>query len=170
MRLNRSLALALALVVGACAPDAPDSPRTGTAQLDPIAYFTGRAEGRATLHKLVGAGETILVHSSGRSDGKGGVLLDQRIEEPGKSERTRHWHLVPTGGSGFAGTLTDANGPVVASVAGPRLDIAFPMNGGLKAKQVLVLRADGKTLDNRLTVTKFGLRLAYLDEVIVKTG
>jgi len=168
MRLNISLVLTLALT--ACAPDAPDSPPAGTAKLDPIAYFTGRAEGRATLHKLVGAAETILVHSSGHSDGKGGVLLDQRIEESGKPARTRHWHLVPAGAGRFAGTLTDANGPVVASVAGPRLDIAFPMKGGLKARQVLVLRADGKTLDNRLTVTKFGLRLAYLDEVIVKSG
>jgi hypothetical protein len=164
----RNLALILPLAITACSASAPDSGPTATTPLDPIAYFTGRAEGRATLHKLVGEPEAILVHSSGRSDGKGGVFLNQRIEEQGKPARVRTWHLMPAGPGHFTGTLTDASGPVVASVAGPRLDIAFPMKGRLKARQVLILRADGRTLANRLTVTKFGVPLAHLDEVITK--
>ena len=158
----------LPLALSACTQSAPPPPPTSSATLDPIAYFTGTAEGRATLHKIMGKPEAILVHSAGRSDGKGGVFLDQRIEEPGKPARVRSWHLFPAGPGRFTGTLTDANGPVVASVAGPRLDIAYPMKGGLKAEQVLTLRPDGKTLDNELTVTKFGLQLARVDEVIVK--
>ncbi len=161
--------LLLSLALTACSADASDPVAAPGPALDPIAFFTGHAEGRATLHKLVGKPEVILVHSDGRSDGGGGVLLDQRIEEPGKPPRTRSWHLVPAGGGRFTGTLTDASGPVSAAVAGPRLDIAYPMKGGLKAAQTLVLRADGKTLDNRLTVTKLGIQLAHLDEVIVKS-
>jgi len=162
------LILILLLALSACGSSDPATPGGGKGTLDPIAYFIGQAEGRATLHKLIGGSETILVHSSGRSDGKGGVFLDQRIEEEGKPARTRHWHLIPVGPGRMTGTLTDANGPVEASYGNGRLDIAYPMKGGLKASQVLILRADGKTLDNRLTVTKLGLRLARLDEVITK--
>lgn len=165
----RRISLLLPLAVAACAASAPDTGPVSTTPLDPIAYFTGRAEGRATLHKMIGKPETILVHSSGRTDGHGGVLLDQTIEEEGKPARVRSWHLVPAGPGRYSGTLTDASGPVTASVAGPRLDIAFPMKGGLQARQVLILRADGRTLDNRLIVTKFGVPLAHLDEVITKS-
>ena len=165
---NRSRCLALALALGGCSSDEPDTKPPESATLNPIAYFTGHAEGRATLHKLVGAPEAILVHSDGRSDGKGGVFLAQRIEEQGKPPRTRQWHLVPAGPGHFTGSLTDASGPVAASVTGPRLEIEYPMKGGLEARQVLVLRGDGRTLDNRLKVTKLGLQLARLDEIIVK--
>ena len=82
----------------------------------------------------------------------------------------RSWHLLPAGPGRFTGTLTDANGPVVASVAGPRLDIAYPMKGGLKAVQVLTLRPDGKTLDNELTVTKFGVQLARVGMAAARRG
>ena len=161
--------LLLPLALGACSADATGPDPAGAPALDPVSFFSGHAEGRATLHKLVGSPEAILVHSSGRSDGQGGVLLDQRIEEPRKPARTRSWHLVPVGPGRFTGTLTDASGPVTAAVAGPRLLIHYPMKGGLKAEQTLILRADGRTLDNHLSVTKLGLRLAHLDEVITKT-
>lgn len=166
----RACCLVLPLALAACNASKGNPTVEGAAPaLDPIAYFTGHAEGRATLHKLVGKSEAILVHSSGRSDGKGGVLLDQVVEQPGKAPRTRSWHLIPAGPGRFTGSLTDASGPVTASVSGPRLLIQFPMKGGLKAQQVLVLRPDGRTLDNRLTVTKVGIRLARLDEVITKS-
>lgn len=161
--------LLLPLALTACGSSAPEAPPTTAAVLDPIAYFTGHAEGRATLHKLIGSPEPILVHSDGRPDGTGGVLLDQRIEEPGKPARVRSWHLMPSGPGRFTGSLTDANGPVIATVAGPRLEIAYPMKGGLKAHQILILRSDGRTLDNRLIVTKLGLELARVDEVITKS-
>jgi hypothetical protein len=160
----------LALALSACSAGSADQRADvpGPA-LDPVAFFIGHAEGRATLHKLVGKPEQVLVHSSGRSDGAGGVFLDQRVEEPRKAPRVRSWHLVPTSPGHFSGTLTDASGPVTAQVKGDRLEIRYPMKGGLKASQVLVLRPDGRTLDNRLTVTKVGVRLAHLDEVITKT-
>ena len=162
------LAILFPLALAACSASDPTTPAAGSRTLDPVAYFTGQLEGRATLNKLIGDSETILVHSTGRGDGKGGVLLDQRIEEQGKPARTRHWHLVHAGPGRLTGTLTDASGPVEASYGNGRLDIAYPMKGGLKASQVLILRADGKTLDNRLTVTKLGIQLAVLDEVITK--
>ena len=42
------------------------------------------------------------------------------------------------------------------------------MRGGLSARQVLTLATDGRSARNILTVSRFGLRLAVLDETIVR--
>ena len=42
------------------------------------------------------------------------------------------------------------------------------MKGGLKAEQVLTIQPGGRTLVNRMTVRKFGIPVAHVDEVITK--
>ena len=42
------------------------------------------------------------------------------------------------------------------------------MKGGLEVRQQLALQSDGRTILNRLSVRKFGLEVAYLDETIRK--
>jgi hypothetical protein len=53
-------------------------------------------------------------------------------------------------------------------VAGPRATIRYRMKSGLAVAQQLALQPGGRTLLNRLTVTKFGIRVATLDETIRK--
>ena len=161
--------LFLLLALSACAADAPP-PQISNQTLDPIVFFTGHAEGRATLHELMSDSRPLQVHSDGHPDGKGGLVLVQRIEQQGRLERTRSWHLVPAGPGRFTGTLTDASGPVEATVDGPRLHIRYSMKGGLEVVQTLTLTPDGRSLDNRMSVSKFGLRVAHLEELIRKTG
>ena len=157
------------LLLSACSDDTP-APPVNNQTIDPVAFFTGHAEGRASLHELLTAARPLQVHSDGRSDGKGGVILVQRIEQEGRPERTRSWHLVPAGPGRLTGTLTDANGPVEALVDGPRLNIRYPMKGGLEVAQTLTLSPDATSLDNRMSVTKMGLRVAHLEELIRKTS
>lgn len=163
----RTLLLPL-LALSACTADAP-APPGADRTIDPVAFFTGHAEGRASLQELLSGPRPLQVHSDGRADGMGGVFLVQRIEQQDRPERTRSWHLVPAGPGRFTGTLTDANGPVEATVDGPRLHIRYPMKGGLEVVQTLTLGPDGSSLDNRMSVTKFGLRVAHLEELIRKT-
>jgi hypothetical protein len=68
----------------------------------------------------------------------------------------------------FTGTLTDAVGPASIEVAGARATIRYRMKGGLDVSQQLALQPGGRTVLNRLTVTKFGIRVATLDETIRK--
>ena len=70
----------------------------------------------------------------------------------------------------YAGTLSDASGPVTADVAGNRLHIAFPMKGGLRAQQWLYLSPNGQVAQNRMVVTKLGIPVASLDEVITRVS
>lgn len=72
----------------------------------------------------------------------------------------------PDGRRDLSGTLTDARGPIAASVAGDVLTIRFTMRHGLKVEQRLRLLPGGQTAQNHLDVRKFGMLVAALDERI----
>ena len=158
---------AVALAVAGCARSSP-LPADPAAKLDPIAYFTGRSGGVGIVRKSFGGSTPVQVSSVGRSDGHGGLILDQNIWEGTKPSRQRRWLMQPAGPNRFTGTLTDAAGPVEVITAGPRATVRYRMKNGLEVTQRLALQRDGRTLLNRLTVKKFGVRVARLDETIRK--
>ena len=156
-----------ALTLASCAPSSP-LPADPAAHLDPIAFFTGHTHGNAILRKAFSSAVKVHVDSVGRSDGHGGLILDQVIREGGKPARQRRWLFRSDGHGGYRGSLTDAAGPVEFTVAGPRATIRYRMKNGMEVEQQLALQRDPRLVINRLTVTKFGLRLATLDEQIRK--
>ena len=155
--------LGLALAAAA----AVQSPAGGSATLDPIAFFTGRSEGEGTVDTLLGKPVKLLVTSVGEKQGDT-LILDQTIRQGAKPPRVRRWIMRPVAPGRFTGTLTDAEGPVNVTVAGPRASIRYRMRGGLDVDQQLTLQTDGKTLLNRLHVRKFGVRVAVVGETIRK--
>ena len=163
----RLIAAAAALALGGCAT-AVQLPAAANARFDPVAWFTGPSHGDGTLHKLLSSPVRTSVDSIGTPDGVGGMTLDQTLREPGKPARKREWIMRPLGPGHFTGTLTEATGPVDITVSGPRALIRYPMKGGLEVRQQLALQSDGRTILNRLSVRKFGLEVAHLDETIRK--
>jgi hypothetical protein len=158
--------LAAPLLLTACGTGQP-LPADSTATLDPIGFFTGESHGDATLHKLFSDDARVTVESRGKPD-RNGLILDQTITEGTKPPRMRRWIIRPAGPHRFTGTLTDAKGPVDVTVNGPRADISYTMKNGLKVDQHLALQAGGDTVLNRLNISKFGIRVAHLDETIRK--
>lgn len=156
-----------ALALAACAP-ASALPADASARFDPAAFFLGRSQGEGSLRKLVGSASRISVDSVGRRMADGSLVLDQAIRDGARPARTRRWVMRPLGGGRFTGSLTDAAGPVAITVAGPRASIRYRMKNGLDVAQQLALQPGGRILLNRLTVTKFGIRVATLDETIRK--
>ncbi len=108
------------------------------------------------------------VESMGRPDGKGGITLDQTIKEGSKPARKRRWVLRRTSPTTMTGTITDNPGPVTGRLDGNRLLLSYTMKGGLKAVQVLTIQPGGRSLINRMTVRKFGLTVARVEELITK--
>jgi hypothetical protein len=156
-----------AVALAACAP-ASALPADPTAKFDPVAFFLGRSHGDGTLRKLLGKPARISVDSVGRRERDGTLVLDQTIKVGTKAPSTRRWTMRQIGGSRFTGSLTDAAGPVSIEVAGPRATIRYRMKGGLDVSQQLALQPGGRTVLNRLSVRKFGIRVATLDETIRK--
>lgn len=154
-----------------CLPAVDLPPEATEPRLDPITYFTGASEGQGILNTITGDEQWVLVSSVGTPLPDGSLSLNQRIVQGGAVEssettRNRTWIIRPTGPSTYSGILTEAKGPVEASVRGNSMTIRYRTND-YTVRQRLVLSADGK-LRNRLDVYKWGLNVARLSETIEK--
>jgi hypothetical protein len=156
------------LALCGCASDVT-LPAAANAEFQPIAFFEGRSHGDGELRKLFSSPVSVSVDSVGRMRGRT-LVLDQTIQESGKTPSTRRWVIVPAGPGRYSGTLTDAEGTVDGRVDGPRLYIRYTMKHGLTVQQQLAEQPDGRTVLNRLVVYKLGVRVATLNETIRKVG
>lgn len=149
-------------------PGAPD--RSGLAApapvFDPLAFFAGASTGEGTLRIVLHRAQPFHVASHGQVLPDGTLVLDQRIQRAGAADETRQWHIHRAAGGGYAGTLSDAEGPVAGDIDGNCLHLRFAMPGGLDAEQWLYLAADGQSALNRMTVRKWGLTVAAVEETI----
>ena len=143
-------------------------PADARVQFDPIRYFAGWSHGTGTLRIALSAPQRVLVESVGTPLPGGGLRLRQSVQQGEKAPRTREWRIVRVGPNRYGGTLTDAAGPVTITTAGPRAVIRYRMPGGMAVRQQLALQADRRTLLNHMTVSKWGVRVARLDETIRK--
>lgn len=133
----------------------------------PVArFFAGRTEGQGLLRVIMSGSRAIRVSSRGRLQPDGQIMLDQLIHEQDRPPRTRSWRLREVAPGRYAGTLSDAAGPVTGTAAGNRLHLSFPLRGGLLVDQWLTLAPDGRSARNILRVRKFGLTVGALDETI----
>ena len=135
---------------------------------DPVAFFSGRTEGRGTLSVILRRQRTTLVRGEGRRAADGGIVLDQTVTQGDDRPMFRTWHLRETAPGRWAGTLSDATGPVTGSVVGNRLYLSFRMKGGLKAEQWLYLQQGGQVARNVMVIRKSGLPVARLVETITR--
>ncbi len=159
--------VALLALFACAAPDPPEAAQPGPA-FDPIAFFTGPTHGEGKLDQVFRGERTLNVESIGKPSRDGSLTLTQRIAIQGERPRTRQWKLRQVTPGRYGGTLTDANGPVETRAIGRALRIRYPMKGGLQVEQWLTERPGGRALDNRLMVTKWGVRVASLTERIEK--
>lgn len=132
---------------------------------DPLSFFGGASVGEARLRKIFSSTTDVQVTSLGHMEGET-LVLDQTIMEDGKKPHRRQWRIHRTERNSYAGTLSDATGPVTLETTGNRLHIAFTMRGGFRAEQWLWLAPDGRSARNLLVVRKFGFPLARLEERI----
>ena len=163
----RRAALA-ALALASCAPGPPQAAEEAGPAFDPIAFFTGASHGEATLAQIFKGERAVRVHSFGRRGNNGTLTLVQRIAIEREKPRARQWTMRPLGNGRYTGQLTDASGPVDIRTIGRAVRVRYPMKGGLQVEQWLVAKPGGRVLHNRLSVTKWGVEVARLEERISK--
>ena len=134
---------------------------------DPVAFFRGRTHGEGELRIIFQQPKAMRVESLGRDEPNGDLTLQQVVHEPGKPPRTRYWRLRKTGPAAYAGTLTDAAGPVRIDTVRGNLRIRYKGKDHLDFEQWLT-PAGPRRIDNRMKVKRFGFVVAHLDEVITK--
>ena len=165
--MRRAVAV-VALALAACGATAPPEAAEQGEAFDPVAFFTGRSHGDGKLDQIMKGIRTVTVDSVGKLEANGVLTLTQRIAMQGDAPRTRVWKLKQVAPGRYGGSLTDASGPVETLAIGRAIRIRYPMKGGLQVEQWLVALPGERALDNRLTVTKWGMRVATLRERIEK--
>ncbi|MEO8142390.1 MAG: DUF3833 family protein [Sphingomicrobium sp.] len=156
------------LTLAACTAAAPPEARQPGPAFDPVAFFTGATHGDGKLDQVMKGVRTVTVDSIGRPKKNGSLTLTQRIAMQGDPPRTRVWKLKQVAPGRYAGSLTDASGPVETIAIGRAIRIRYPMKGGLTVEQWLIALPGGRAIDNRMTVHKWGMRVATLRERIEK--
>ena len=165
--MRRAVAV-IALALAACGATAPPEATEQGEAFDPVAFFTGRSHGDGVLEQVMKGKRRVTVDSVGKLDANGALTLTQRIAMEGDAPRTRVWKFKQVAPGRYGGSLSDASGPVETLAVGRAIRIRYPMKGGLKVEQWLIALPGGRALDNRLTVTKWGMRVASLHERIEK--
>ena len=154
-----TLIVAAAAILAAAAP---------VPVLDMTAFFTGRTHAENVLKAVFKRRARLIVDSVGGKGDRGDFVLIDSVQEEGKPVRERKWIMRPAGPNHYSGTLSDAVGPVDITVSGDSAVIRYTMNGGLKVQQRIQLERDGRTLINRVSVRKFGLKFASVEGKIRK--
>ena len=155
--------VAIALVASpglAAAADRPD--------LDMLAFFAGRTHSDSTLKVVLKRPVKLIVDSVGGKGDRGDFVMIDTVHEGDKPVRQRKWIMKQAGPNHFTGSLTDATGPINVQVEGDTSTITYMMKGGLKVEQQLQLQRDGRTLSNRVTAKKLGMKFARVEGVVRK--
>ncbi len=134
---------------------------------DPFAFFAGKLKGNGRLKVAMRHAHAVRVQSKGRI-ANGVLFVDQRIEEAGEAPTVRQWQIHAVGPGRYAGTLSDAAGPIEGRMVGEQLVLRFRMKHGLRATQWLTLAADGQSAHNVMRIRRIGIVVATLDETIVR--
>ena len=154
----------MAGLLGAVASAGASQPQA----FDPITFFTGATESSGSLKQAFSSAKATHVSGFGAMRGPGEFVLDQTVTVTGEKVQARHWQLHQLSPGHFAGTISDAKGPVTIDVAGNRLLIKYTMNNGLKVSSVLTIDAGGRSGHNVSTVREWGMSVATLSETISK--
>lgn len=135
----------------------------------PDLFFAGRTRGRGTVKIATSSRPRVLeVEGEGRIEPDGALVLDQLVRLDGKPSQ-RSFRISRAADGTWQGTLTDAAGPVAASVAGDTLRLSYRMKrAGMRMNQTLTVQPGGRTLLNRARVTMLGVPVARIEETIEK--
>jgi hypothetical protein len=138
--------------------------------VDPLRFFAGRTESVGRVKVMMQREYATRSSGVGRIERDGSLTLVQQVFDAGKPPHQRTWRVRQLGPDRYAGTMTEAAGPVAIERVGERYRFRFKMKGGLKAEEILTPLPGGRAASNTLQVRKFGMVVATSSGVIRKIG
>lgn len=156
------LPIAAVSLIGASAPAAEP--------MKPMQFFEGRTEGSGIVRVFFKKSYRTRSVGNGRIHPDGSLLLVQRVEDDGQQPHQRNWKVRQVGPRRYAGTMSEAVGPVAIDLIGSRYRFRFRMKGNLSVEQWLEPAPGGKSAGNSMTVRKFGVVVAHGEGTIRKVS
>lgn len=143
-------------------------PALAVQPIHPLEFFEGRTESAGTVKTLMKTPYRTRSMGRGQIEPDGSLSLFQRVEDEGKPPRERRWRIRQIGAGHFAGTMSEASGPVSIDEVGGRYRFRFKIKGNLSVEQWVVPLAGGLAARNLMTVRKFGMVVGTGEGVIRK--
>ncbi len=151
-------------LIGASASAVTSSPDPST---DPMRFFEGRTESNSIVKLIMR--RPFNSRSIGQGEIDSGVLeLVQRVQDEGKAPFNRQWRMRQVAPGRFAGSMSEAAGPVVAEEIDGRFRFRFKMKGNLTVEQWLVPLPGGQAAQTRTSIRKFGMTVGRSEGTIRK--
>jgi hypothetical protein len=147
---------------------APEASARGGARTEPLSFFEGRTEMVSTVKVVAKKPYRSRTLGRGQILPDGSLALVQQVQEDGKPAMERRWRIRRVADGRFAGTMSDAAGPVAVQEVNGKYQFRFKVKGGLDVDQWLTPQAGGRIAHSRSTVKKFGIRVATSEGTIRK--
>ena len=144
------------LICAALLPVSADAARLS----QPLRFFEGRTEMLSVVKVIMKQPYRSRTLGAGRILPDGSLALIQQVFDEGKTPQQRRWSIRQFGPGRFAGTMTEAVGPVVVDELRGGYRFKFKMKGHLAVEQWLVPLPGGTSARTSLTVRKLGMQVA----------
>ncbi len=140
----------------------------GEALAHPMKFFEGRTLTEGTFKVMLSKPYRSRTHGVGTVRPDGSLALVQQVEDQGKPPRERRWLIRQVAPGRFAGTMTEASGPVTIEQVSGRYRLRLKVAGGYNVEQWLTPLPDGKSARSQLTVRKLGIVVATGEGLVTK--
>lgn len=161
------LTVGVAIVMTGCATVTPQDYAKETPKLDLATYFNGKVDGWGMVQDRSGKVlRRMVVEIDCKWNGNEGVLDESFQWSDGKTEK-RVWKIRKVGDR-YIGTAGDVVGEAVGEAAGNALRwnyvLALPVDGSTYHMNMddWMWMIDEKTMANRTTMSKFGVKVAEI--------
>ena len=131
-------------------------------------FLSGRTQGSGSVQIMMSGTSTIQTEGRGSVLPDGSFRLEHVLRQQGEPERRRTWNMRRSSPTRYTGTISDARGPVTASVTGNQVRVEYRTTEGYWIDQMLTINADGRSAANRTRISRFGIGVATLQETIRK--
>jgi hypothetical protein len=131
-----------------------------------LSFFEGRTEMVSVVKVVMKKPYRSRTSGSGRIMPDGSLALVQSIHDEGKAPHSRFWRMKQVAAGRFAGTMSDAVGPVTAQEIAGKYRFSFKLKGNLAVEQWLTPLPGGKAARSKIVVRKLGMRVATSEGTI----
>ena len=134
----------------------------------PLQFFSGKTEMNSTVKVIMKKAYKSRTLGNGRILGDGSLALAQQVFEEGETAKQRNWKIRQLKPGHYAGSMTEAIGPVIVDEIDGRYRFKFKMKGGLSVEQWMTPMPGGNAARSNTTVRKLGMKVATSTGVIRK--
>jgi hypothetical protein len=131
-----------------------------------LRFFEGRTEMVSTVKVLMKKPYSSRTLGKGKILADGSLSLVQHVHDAGQPVEERRWRIQEVDDGRYVGTMSDASGPVTVDEVDGRYRFRFKMKGNLSVEQWLVPERGGDIAQSKVTVKKFGMRVATSEGTI----